>query len=1553
VANNDHYDPNTATFEQKKAFYEKFSGAKNDQKKNMGSKKAGGTTLPCQQKGFATIYVSDSQGTGLANVSAELSGQPKKDTESPDGAATFDDLDPGPYTANITLGDLSERYCIAESELGPKNVPAGGSQDYKFKLERLASLKVTVVRADQESDKIGNVPVKIDGPEGKPTTKTENTKNTGADKGTVLFEKIPAGNYDVAAELTGQLAVDYHRPGSEKVEVKPTDNPKEHRIRLKQPRVYLQLSYQDPEKNVLPFPKDFPVKMVFDNSTTKDLKVLDDKGNFDFKVEADTTTFTLDFESNEVRYLVHKKGSSEGVWVHDDTPILKDPDDKKLLELALAGKRFFSLPKNWNLINSVWEIKDADTYNPETSQFEDVDKPDVKIGQKGSPVTVALKPHWQFMRFVYFDRIIGGTEQISILPVTVEGYDKAEDSSPATRSNWTVDADRELVQCLPWIIQKPKTKPDKKIELRFRTEANSFIETAADESRDIITGADKNKPNADRLRFYDLPSEWRSTNYYIREEAKGTCAADKGKFIGELEDSDFRSTTKAKPFIFSLDDIVLYRGDPKKGELTKPLELLKEVEKVLVFSNTFAEDASSKVNKEGVYRQAPEIKEESGQKHTDVFFPSSEDVVVERAGKKVKENYIKEYPDWTRLVIAKGSMFDAFDKRTVADDGNTDRVVGARAAVCWFDSENENIEPPGKKIVPRPKLISTPFFSIQPYFELEVEYDLEKFLQWPQKDKRRDNSSHSDRKGQTVYKEWEDPYPLGEGFRFGRYDMVHIRCCGMDTSSSDIERTVNLQYFKMNVFFVTTGKKATKNITDTEQKKYITDLIENLSKRWNGYDSGFTFGRPTVEPRAKDSDEKNFKTEIVKYFQSMPEPIAHIKAEIVAIPRPFMNSYSGISNLSDEANTPGWTGAPNILVAAHEFGHCNGILDDYPEQSVYGSYGVPGFRGLTPGDPYSVNLGNYKKMNMKSMMWCALDIHHHHLWHAADWLFRLYGFPFQLTHNSEIYKIDHNPANAPSNSSQHNGIRTYVQMPRIVAIDAGFSTSSATAYSRFDSYLYELGSEEYSKTFLPSLAKGSNTFTGILCITINIKLEFEDTDDHDTIGSFAQTISEITSDWNYKWSCEISAGTDCEGNQKKFDRCLIHLFPKQLILPFSENAKYAASVGADSKKEYADKVADIESAFPPHLVFKIAESLSHDNRERGIDSTSIPAVCYETYRKETETFLRNFAYIAIAANTANVQVNSSVNEGIVKVIEYGYKIASEIRKKVDAINDPSAQLNAVIDIYNEFNDIVDAADGEAKRVVSGIDPPVTDQSVIDKAEEKVKLASGPGQYIIEVLKICTTDASKPAIMRTNWVKLLRTLLEMVDELSDLFEDKHKKIIKEHNEAEQATKDTKRAIITATETKEVIKAIKNAPNCIKLAAYVKDKPESTKPNDIHTAVVDAFKKMTPQKYSDRLKKFLSLFENATLDILNFTDNYVKDHSAEDPVHIGSAIAEELGYNLTARSFKSADDIFVEQMKKYLSEWLGLTSSGPTKDEFKKFAESVHDGNSTLVVKGADT
>src|SRR5438093_3914106 len=179
------------------------------------------------------------------------------------------------------------------------------------------------------------------------------------------------------------------------------------------------------------------------------------------------------------------------------------------------------------------------------AQFPELATAAFSLGSDNAPIEIALKPRWQFLRFVYFDRTL--KQQLSVPPLLVEGHrDLTHANDPADAgSNWTVDKPNTC-QCLPWIVQSPP-KPDKQILLEFVTPKDTFIETAPDKSRKIVNGS-RSTANADRLRFYDLPERWRSRNYFARR-ANGS-----GDFFEKLAD---QGTSAADPLVFSLDDIVI------------------------------------------------------------------------------------------------------------------------------------------------------------------------------------------------------------------------------------------------------------------------------------------------------------------------------------------------------------------------------------------------------------------------------------------------------------------------------------------------------------------------------------------------------------------------------------------------------------------------------------------------------------------------------------------------------------------------------------------------------------------------------------------------------------------------------------------------------------------------------------------------------------------------------------------------------------------------------------------------------------------------------------
>src|SRR5262249_45256124 len=180
---------------------------------------------------------------------------------------------------------------------------------------------------------------------------------------------------------------------------------------------------------------------------------------------------------------------------------------------------------------------------------------------------------------------------------------------------------------------------------------------------------------------------------------------------------------------------------------------------------------------------------------------------------------ICEYPDWSRLVLAKGNAFDVFDQRT-PDDANN-KVVGARAAVSWVDAtakftgvgmwkwvtgdpnphQHPNDLPvPGYFFHPNPPgKTEQNFFSIQPYFQQEYV----------------NNQQTLDAGSSDFTAAWK---PAG-GARatlgsIGRYDMISLRCCG---AAGDKELGACFMYFRF--FWRFTGVSRASTIAGDAAKR--------------------------------------------------------------------------------------------------------------------------------------------------------------------------------------------------------------------------------------------------------------------------------------------------------------------------------------------------------------------------------------------------------------------------------------------------------------------------------------------------------------------------------------------------------------------------------------------------------------------------------------------------------------------------------------------------------------------------------------------------------------
>src|SRR5690606_15781388 len=132
-------------------------------------------------------------------------------------------------------------------------------------------------------------------------------------------------------------------------------------------------------------------------------------------------------------------------------------------------------------------------------------------------------------------------------------------------------------------------------------------------------------------------------------------------------------------------------------------------------------------------------------------FYSKKEVVTKR---KDNSAYISDYPEWVRLVVLNGNMFEAFDLRT---PNSNKGVVGARAAVRWIDSPS--LISPGSDLHSSPGLTrSSLTITIYPFCAQEHDY-------------------HG---------------------RIGRFAMILLRCCDIIYNT---EIAANPHYFRLRFSF--------------------------------------------------------------------------------------------------------------------------------------------------------------------------------------------------------------------------------------------------------------------------------------------------------------------------------------------------------------------------------------------------------------------------------------------------------------------------------------------------------------------------------------------------------------------------------------------------------------------------------------------------------------------------------------------------------------------------------------------------------------------------------
>jgi hypothetical protein len=1108
----------------------------------------GGAAQSCPvRKGAIWVRVLDDGNTEVQDVPCLNSKAGSKDTDDL-GLTAFDPLDEG-SDYDITIGPLpaklSDKYALpVKNRAEAVPVHQGQITSVEFRLERLSTLKVVVKHAEKD-EYIKNVKVTVTGP--SPDRQPETPDATTPDSGLVDFKKLRKGKYGVRIALSDDDQRRYRIEDADNQEW-DVDPSKSNEVTFKLTpviRICLKLFFKDPEDNTRTFPKDFEFALKFEAiAGTKKVK-LNDKGvagldGKDFiEVPRAAKGFTIDLKQDKAACIVcEKRGADKTQELIQE----KDPAAGKLFEKLKAESRMFLLPGGeWTLKNSAWDIKEdgikTASLDKTEYKFQNLEALEAEVGSVAAPVELTLKPAWQFAKFVYYDRKLKGDDPISIpskpngdvLPVHIEGWRKKDDEkagkAPDATSLWHLgDDEAKTVQCVPWIIGSDgtnaaeKIKPDKDTLLRFRRkESFPFIQTTSATDRKLIdlTDADKrDKPSTGRLDYYDLPKVWKSRAYF------GWLSDSDGDY-GPYEDIAEKGSSKDKPIVFSLDDMVLTKDDlsPVPWDAANRVALLSHT-----FSTSGAAPASTgpAAAPAAGKPQKPTPKARRWLDFQGLYNPDADAPKHECYFSKVKMevNYVADHPHWTRAVACKGNLFDVFDKRTPDHDTN---VVGARAAVMWLDAVTGR---PANSQVTRPARKDTAFCSLHPLYEQEFAQRFQKV-----------------------------PYNHASPSvcRLGRFDLALFRCCDVDGAD---EKAVNLVYFRMNFAFPAidpavqaeyadpvknTAGLPVPDLSAPKDAQYAADFVTNVAKRWNGLDGSAPAARGLLLSR--ESPTKPFKAEVVWFGQSLPASQSQFACNVVITgPTSGARSWFDGANGRGELSPKGCADEGNWFVGAHECGHGVSLNDDYCERWDAQSYGQLSLRWHTPGDPYEPD-GRIVEFQEPGagLMNGNQEIRNRYLWHCAEWVRQATGLKLKVKLGAyDDYWL-------PPHTSTS---RTFAFWP--MAAKANWEPDSAKNRGKCTIYAYALGAERYTHDMLPGHVGKSGPFDGILVVVSHLAFTFVNWGNHNesnrkrVLRDIAASVRQSALGMNGRF--QVSGSLGGSGEQAwRFNKCLIHFSPRFVV----------------------------------------------------------------------------------------------------------------------------------------------------------------------------------------------------------------------------------------------------------------------------------------------------------------------------------------------------------------------------------------------------------------------
>ncbi|MFN0105507.1 MAG: hypothetical protein ACKV2U_25895 [Bryobacteraceae bacterium] len=971
--------------------------------------------------------------------------------------------------------------------------------------------------------------------------------------------------------------------------------------------VHLRLSFRDPEGVVWDFPAGIAVEVRFHHptsaTTNRTITVTTAAGGrltFPAKGAAAAShwrRFTLHFQTTDT-YFVCPAPHWAVSPPRASPPASRDTRKTNRAGLAAADanfERYFRLPDRlgagatgWSSITTDWVLFRVAAGNGDydaATGFLSHTEASADIGSPAAPLSLVLDPHWKYFRYVYFERYFAGgslsppvRRRTSVLPVGMEGFRADPNAAlalPETHSNWTIGpTPLDLTQCLPWILRRAAggaalSPPlsGATMGLRFQTDAAPrtyvvSVSPTARQIRKLSDGAPQLAPGPERLKYYDLPRMWKSRRYFARPNP---ASPPFGKFFQTLTEAEIGAAdAPARPITFSLDDLVL--SLPGGGTPTPLAPALSPPgERVAIFNHRF--DGLLPLSEHhGLYNKMAHALAPNAD-----YLPCSNVEVV--------DNYIHEYPDWTRLVVARGDLFDVFDSRT--PDASPPRVVGARAAVRWVDGMAPipgarvfqqtpwgEVSPPrvllpGRAlwgagrwggvqapITANPPAPAAPTFSMQPFFLI-----------------------HDSRSASVPFDS-----PPRQTMTVGRFDMALLRDCNVEAGE---EVAVNLHYMKSNFNFNFSPPPASpprplSRLSPPSQREFAHDVSLNVARRWNGDETGVSTSRAVLRPRGSPPPASPpIRIPVVWFPQSTPFNVAHIGVNLVAGDgRDNRGSQfgTGLSNEHSKQSKANFT-----FPTAHESGHVDGLPDEYNERWEAASYRQLSFKQHLAGDPFEPD-GRFERAPLPGdpvgpMMNTVIRLRNRYFWHAAEWVNQVMGTPMRVDLTDPTANVRYNDYWLPTHP-QAAARRTYYGWPLV-------GTRNVPAANQCDWYAWAMGKEHYTSSVLFDAmasppAAGQKPFDGMLVIALRLNctlpgaaaLNTETDNRRDILSNLASMVRRFLNHRFY-------AVGPLASPPHRFEKCLIQFAPQFFVgnYPFSSPPRPRLTLGLPPHERVYEEVS--------------------------------------------------------------------------------------------------------------------------------------------------------------------------------------------------------------------------------------------------------------------------------------------------------------------------------------------------------------------------------------------